>query len=84
MIKLQIGLEDALGCVKILKCSDWMYWYNNEIGNTFSFNQENLDCYWVRDKDGYRNTILKSDCEQIYPKDELRISELIKEKEKHE
>jgi hypothetical protein len=82
MIKLQTGLDNTLGSIKILKCKDWMYWYNNEIGNTFNFYSENFDCYWVRDKDGYRNTVLKSDCEQIYPNDELRISELINEKEK--
>lgn len=82
MIKLQTSLEDVLGCVKILRCSDFMFWYNNKIGDTFNFYSESFDCYWVRDRDGYRNTVLKSDCEQIYPNDELRISELVNEKEK--
>jgi hypothetical protein len=84
MIKLKSKQEESVGRIKILRCKDWMYWYNNEIGNTFTFYHETLDCFWVIAEGGYRNIVLKSDCEQIYPKDELRTSEVINEKEKTE
>jgi hypothetical protein len=63
MIRLGSQDSSSICTIKILKSSDFMYWYNNQIGNTFNAYHENFDCYWVRDMDGYRNTVLKADCE---------------------
>lgn len=63
--------------IKIIKCNDVLLWYSSHIGETFMAYREYDDSYLVRASGGYSNIIYKSDCEQIYPKDELRISEIL-------
>lgn len=53
--------------IKIIACSNSIYWYNKHIGETFDVQSENQQQYWVREKDAYSclNFVLKSDSEII-------------------
>lgn len=48
--------------VKIKKCSDSLFWYNNLIGEVFTVINEYKECYIVQASDGFSNIIMKSDC----------------------
>tara|TARA_R110000822_G_scaffold305513_1_gene431284 strand:- start:16520 stop:16939 length:420 start_codon:yes stop_codon:yes gene_type:complete len=47
--------------VLITNCSDSSYWYSRSLGEAFKLIKEDSDMYWVRDHNGYRNIIAKSD-----------------------
>lgn len=81
MIKIEIPLpkQDVVQ-LRILQCRNSSLWYRKYIGEVFTPFREERTMWWVRDRDGYSNFIEKEDCEQIYPKDELRISEVISNK----
>jgi hypothetical protein len=61
MIKLQTAGDDHIGYATITECSDFMYWYSNSIGEVYPVYRESSDAFWVRDNEGYRNTIFKED-----------------------
>jgi len=47
--------------VLITNCSDSSYWYRLHFGEAFEIIEEDNDMYWVRDRDGFRNVIMKKD-----------------------
>ncbi len=51
--------------IKILRCSDSLFWYNSRINETFYVQRIESDRYWVREEDttGYLNFVLFKDCE---------------------
>lgn len=53
--------------IKILHCSDSMFWYNKHIGETFKVRRIESDRFWVREQDdyGYLNFVLTKDCEVV-------------------
>lgn len=51
--------------LKIIKCSDNLYWYNNLIGQTVPLLREYEDCYMSREPDGFANIIKKEDAEVV-------------------
>ena len=65
--------------IKIIKCSDVLFWYNSYIGSTFEAYREYKDQYLARAPDGYSNIIKKIDCEVV--QNEPQVSEVIVEKE---
>lgn len=51
--------------IKITKCSDSRMWYSNHIGSMWCILEDCGTEYMVRDVHGFRNIILKSDCEVV-------------------
>lgn len=53
--------------IKILLCSDSIFWYNKYTGEIFDIVRESSDRYWVRERDQYGclNFVMKTDCEEI-------------------
>ena len=51
--------------LKIIKCSNLMYWYRDHIGGIFPYLREDMDCYITREPEGYTNIIKKTDAEKI-------------------
>lgn len=53
--------------VKILKCSDSMYWYSKYIGEVFKVSRVTPNEYWTRERNMYQalNFISKGDCEVV-------------------
>lgn len=51
--------------VKIVKCSDWMYWYHNQIHEVYTVYKVYDDGYIVRADDGFLNVIRPQDCEIV-------------------
>ena len=49
--------------VKIISCSDALFWYNQHIGEIFDVIKTEEDIYWVREPSGYKNFILRKDAE---------------------
>ena len=49
--------------IKIIKCSDGLMWYNNQIGQVFTPYREYEDSYLVRCPDGLSNIVYKTDIE---------------------
>lgn len=60
-------MEDITMKIKILHCSDSMFWYNRHIGETFKVVRIESDRFWVREQDefGYLNFVLAKDCEVV-------------------
>jgi len=49
---------------KIVRCSDSLMWYNDQIGNVFVLIErfpEDKDVYWTREPAGYLNIIKRTD-----------------------
>ena len=59
--------QDELKKIKIISCSNGIYWYNLHIGVEFEVQRETQEYYWVRELDAYRciNFVLKSDTQLI-------------------
>ena len=58
--------------VKIVKCSDSRFWYNDKIGEIFQVRRIDNDCVWVRpETDHYSgwNFIKNEDCVDYKEKD---------------
>lgn len=51
--------------LKIIKCSNRMYWYRDSIGKLFPFVREENDYYISREPTGYINIIKKEDAEKV-------------------
>ncbi len=53
--------------VRIIRCSDSLFWYNSHIGEVFRVRKICPDRYMVREDDdcGYINFILYQDCEIV-------------------
>ena len=53
--------------IRILKCSDSLYWYNQHIGSVFYVYRIDTDRYWCREENEYGclNFVLISDCEVV-------------------
>ena len=53
--------------IKILHCSDSMFWYNKHIGEIFKVVRIESDRFWVREQNefGYLNFVLAKDCEVV-------------------
>ena len=51
--------------VKIVKCSNWMYWYHNKIHETYRVVRAYDDGYIVRADDGFLNVIKPEDCDIV-------------------
>lgn len=51
--------------VKITKCSDWMYWYHNQINEIYTVLRIEGDDLIVRADDGFLNVLKSKDCEII-------------------
>lgn len=53
--------------IKILDCSDSLYWYSKHVGEVFDVQRIEHDVFWCREKDAYEclNIILKVDCEVL-------------------
>lgn len=49
--------------VKIISCSDALFWYNQYIDEIFDVIKTEEDIYWVREPSGYKNFILRKDAE---------------------
>ncbi len=55
--------------IKVVWCSDTLFWYNHYLGQTFTVlrYEQNVykgnNVYWVREPSGYTNFILEKDCE---------------------
>ena len=54
--------------IKIIKCSDSLMWYNNQIGQVFTPYREYPESYLVRATDSYSNIIYKTDVEILKEK----------------
>ena len=52
--------------LKVIKCSDSMMWYNNQIGKTFPCLGQENDYYISREPGGLVNIIKKSDAIQLW------------------
>ena len=57
--------------IKIVRCSDNMYWYVHHIGNIYKVVRTESDCHFVRAADGYLNIVMFEDCVEVDEKDEL-------------
>ena len=61
--------DDAIKAIKIkvLKCSNFMLWYKQHIGEEFEVVREEKSAWWVREKDRPNpiNWIYKTDSEII-------------------
>jgi hypothetical protein len=51
--------------IKILKCSDRLYWYSSLIGQQVPLLREYEDCYMSREPDGFANIVKKEDAEIV-------------------
>lgn len=53
--------------IKILLCSDKIFWYNKYLNEIFEVRRESSDRYWVRERGQYGclNFVMKTDCEVI-------------------
>lgn len=47
--------------LRILRCSDPMYWYRNLVGQCVVYVKEDAMHFWSREPAGYINTISKCD-----------------------
>lgn len=56
--------------VKVIRCSDSLFWYRKNIGQVFRVEYESADRFWVREDDEWRclNFILKKDSEIVHTK----------------
>lgn len=79
MIKISMPTKQVTTTKKlqIKSCNELMLWYNLFIGETFDIIKESPTEFWVRDKNGYSNYVLKTDC--IIYKDDAEILETTKE-----
>jgi len=51
--------------LKLIKCSDSLYWYKDLIGQEVPLLREYEDCYLSREPDGYANIVRKEDAEVV-------------------
>jgi hypothetical protein len=51
--------------IRVITCSDSLFWYANHIGKVFTTINETAEDYLVREPSGYTNIILKKDCEEV-------------------
>jgi hypothetical protein len=61
--------------IKITKCSDYLLWYNDLVGEVLKVERETIDHYWCRELYGFRclNIVVKKDAVQV-PEDTPHIS----------
>lgn len=51
--------------LKIIKCSDTLYWYKDLVGQLVPLLREYEDCYMSREPDGFANIVRKEDAEVV-------------------
>lgn len=53
--------------IKIVKSSNFSFWYSKHIGEIFTVIKESKDVYWTREKDGWQclNFVSKEDVELV-------------------
>ncbi len=52
--------------LKIIKCSDPLFWYCKLVGQILPLVREYDDCYMSREPDGFANIVRKEDAEVIH------------------
>ena len=59
--------QDSIFKVKVLKCSNFMLWYKDHVGEEFDVVREEKTAWWVREKERPHpiNWIYKTDSEII-------------------
>jgi len=58
--------------IKIIDCSDSMFWYSSHVGEIFDVQRISHDVFWCRERNEYGclNIVLKKDCEVLEKEEE--------------
>lgn len=53
--------------IKIINCSDSLFWYSKHLSEIFDVHKVEHDVFWCREKNEYGclNFVLKEDCEVL-------------------